>query len=99
MTHPENKAPLVCGTVISGTFTTVLFRTLLTFLLTGLGEVRGAPPFIWAPTHFSTCLAIGTNMQYAQCPYGSVNAACQAAFLGIHLTSQSSAYFEVCSTQ
>lgn len=33
-------------------------------------------------------------MQYSQCPLGSVNSACQAAFLGIHLTSGSSAYLE-----
>lgn len=38
--------------------------------------------------------AAGTNMQYSQCPLGSVNSACQAAFLGIHLTSGSSAYLE-----
>ncbi|KAG0696777.1 glycoside hydrolase family 55 protein [Suillus ampliporus] len=30
----------------------------------------------------------------SQCPSGSVNTACQAAFLGIHLTSGSSAYLE-----
>ncbi|KAI6146888.1 glycoside hydrolase family 55 protein [Pisolithus tinctorius] len=30
----------------------------------------------------------------SQCPSGSVNANCQAAFLGIHLTPGSSAYFE-----
>jgi hypothetical protein len=40
-------------------------------------------------------LAKGTNLQDANCPFGSVNTACQAAFLGIHLTSGSSAYFEV----
>ncbi|KAH7884163.1 glycoside hydrolase family 55 protein [Phlebopus sp. FC_14] len=39
-------------------------------------------------------LAVGTNLQNAQCPSGSVNANCQAAFLGVHLTSGSSAYFE-----
>ncbi|KAG1800145.1 hypothetical protein EV424DRAFT_1265505, partial [Suillus variegatus] len=38
--------------------------------------------------------AAGANMQYSQCPPGSVNSACQAAFLGIHLTSGSSAYLE-----
>ncbi|KAI6105107.1 glycoside hydrolase family 55 protein [Pisolithus croceorrhizus] len=38
--------------------------------------------------------AAGTNMQASQCPSGSVNTNCQAAFLGIHLTSGSSAYFE-----
>ena len=42
-----------------------------------------------------TYLAEGTNLQDANCPAGSVNTACQAAFLGIHLTSGSSAYFEV----
>lgn len=40
-------------------------------------------------------LAVGTNMQAAKCKNGTVNTACQAAFLGIHLTSGSSAYFEV----
>ncbi|KAL4069057.1 glycoside hydrolase family 55 protein [Scleroderma citrinum] len=38
--------------------------------------------------------AAGTNMQVAQCPSGSQNTNCQAAFLGIHLTSGSSGYFE-----
>lgn len=45
-------------------------------------------------SNFSS-LAAGANMQYSQCPPGSVNSACQAAFLGIHLTSGSSAYLEV----
>ncbi|KAG2137936.1 glycoside hydrolase family 55 protein [Suillus clintonianus] len=45
--------------------------------------------------HFdSSLLAAGTNMQYSQCPSGSVDTAFQAAFLGIHLTSGSSAYLE-----
>lgn len=38
--------------------------------------------------------AAGTNLEDSACPAGSVNANCQAAFLGIHLTSGSSAYFE-----
>ncbi|KAG2365173.1 glycoside hydrolase family 55 protein [Suillus spraguei] len=38
--------------------------------------------------------AAGTNMQYSQCPSGSVNDACQASFLGIYLTLGSSAYLE-----
>ncbi|KAG1849256.1 glycoside hydrolase family 55 protein [Suillus subluteus] len=42
----------------------------------------------------SSLLAAGTNMQYSQCPSGSVNTACQATFLGIYLTSGSSAYLE-----
>ncbi|KAG2072933.1 glycoside hydrolase family 55 protein [Suillus decipiens] len=33
-------------------------------------------------------------MQYSQCPSGSVNGACQASFLGLHLTPGSSAYLE-----
>lgn len=45
-------------------------------------------------THIRLGGAAGTNMQASQCPAGSVNANCQAAFLGIHLTSGSSAYFE-----
>jgi hypothetical protein len=36
-----------------------------------------------------------TSLQRTQCPSGSINAECKAAFLGIHLTSGSSAYFEV----
>ncbi|KZV89437.1 glycoside hydrolase family 55 protein [Exidia glandulosa HHB12029] len=39
--------------------------------------------------------ARGTNLQNAQCPKGSNNpSACSAAFLGLHLTRQSSAYLE-----
>ncbi|KAF9218921.1 glycoside hydrolase family 55 protein [Gyrodon lividus] len=45
-------------------------------------------------THLRLGGAVGTNMQSVQCPSGSVNTACQAAFLGIHLTPGSSAYFE-----
>jgi len=45
-------------------------------------------------THLRLGGAVGTNMQSGQCPSGSENAACQAAFLGIHLTSGSSAYIE-----
>ncbi|KAF8139667.1 glycoside hydrolase family 55 protein [Boletus edulis] len=45
-------------------------------------------------THIRLGGAKGTNMQVANCAAGSVNTACQAAFLGIHLTSGSSAYFE-----
>ncbi|KAH7906291.1 pectin lyase fold/virulence factor, partial [Hygrophoropsis aurantiaca] len=40
--------------------------------------------------------AAGTNLQNAQCPSGLVNANCQAAFLGLHLTAASSAYLEAC---
>jgi broad specificity polyphosphatase/5'/3'-nucleotidase SurE len=43
----------------------------------------------------SSLLAAGTNMQSSQCPSGTVNSACQATFLGIYLTSGSSAYLEV----
>ncbi|KAH0838875.1 glycoside hydrolase family 55 protein [Lanmaoa asiatica] len=45
-------------------------------------------------THIRLGGAAGTNLQYAQCPSGSVNPSCQAAFLGIHLTRESNAYFE-----
>ncbi|KAH7929806.1 glycoside hydrolase family 55 protein [Leucogyrophana mollusca] len=39
--------------------------------------------------------AMGTNLQTAECPAGSVNTtACAASFLGIHLTSGSTAYLE-----
>jgi glucan 1,3-beta-glucosidase len=36
----------------------------------------------------------GTNLDLAHCPSGSQNAACQAAFMALHLTTQSSGYFE-----
>ncbi|KAN0101177.1 glycoside hydrolase family 55 protein [Tylopilus felleus] len=45
-------------------------------------------------THIRLGGAVGTNMQHANCPSGSVDPACQAAFLAIHLTPGSSAYFE-----
>lgn len=38
--------------------------------------------------------AIGTDLESAQCPEGSTNTACMAAFLGIHITADASAYFE-----
>ncbi|KAG6330106.1 hypothetical protein ID866_8982, partial [Astraeus odoratus] len=45
-------------------------------------------------THIRLGGAAGTNMQYAQCPSGSVESNCQAAFLGMHITSGASAYLE-----
>ncbi|EGN94233.1 glycoside hydrolase family 55 protein [Serpula lacrymans var. lacrymans S7.3] len=45
-------------------------------------------------THLRLGGAVGTNMQSGQCLNGTVNAACQAAFMGIHLTNSSTAYFE-----
>ncbi|KAL4069050.1 glycoside hydrolase family 55 protein, partial [Scleroderma citrinum] len=45
-------------------------------------------------TNESIYAAAGTNMQIAQCPSGSQNTNCQAAFLCMHLTSGSSGYFE-----
>ena len=40
--------------------------------------------------------AKGTNQQVAQCPVGSVNPQCFAAFMNVHITSSASgAYFEV----
>jgi glucan 1,3-beta-glucosidase len=36
----------------------------------------------------------GTNLQSSQCPSGSNNAACFAAFMGLHLTSSGAGYFE-----
>ena len=40
--------------------------------------------------------AKGTNQQVAQCPQGSVNPQCFAAFMNVHVTSSASgAYFEV----
>jgi glucan 1,3-beta-glucosidase len=38
--------------------------------------------------------AAGTNLQSGQCPSGSDNSACMAAFLGLHITSQATAYIE-----
>ncbi|KAG8220629.1 pectin lyase fold/virulence factor [Butyriboletus roseoflavus] len=45
-------------------------------------------------THIRLGGAVGSDLQYAQCPSSSVNSSCQAAFLGVHLTRHSSAYFE-----
>lgn len=45
-------------------------------------------------THVRLGGAAGTNMQIAQCPSGTQNINCQAAFLGIHLTPGSSAYLQ-----
>jgi hypothetical protein len=44
-------------------------------------------------------LAVGTKLQYAECPPGnlSLSTHCQAAFIGLHLTQGSSAYLEVSS--
>lgn len=53
--------------------------------------------FVYGLNNATLHPAIGTNLQYADCPVGSVNPSCQAAFLGIHLTPHSSGYFEVCS--
>ncbi|EIN07504.1 beta-1,3-glucanase [Punctularia strigosozonata HHB-11173 SS5] len=38
--------------------------------------------------------AAGTNLQSAQCPSGSDNNACMAAFLAFHITSAATAYLE-----
>jgi hypothetical protein len=40
-------------------------------------------------------IAAGTSLQTANCPSGSDNKACFAAFIGLHLTASSSAYLEV----
>jgi glucan 1,3-beta-glucosidase len=36
----------------------------------------------------------GTDLDLAHCPTGSQNAECEAAFLALHLTKESSGYFE-----
>ena len=61
----------------------------------GWEEVRDTYLLCIALANAALRSAIGTNLQDADCPSSSVNAACQAAFLGIHLTPKSSAYFEV----
>lgn len=61
---------------------------------TGWVEVT-LPIFAHGTRSDSSSLAAGTNLQRTQCPSGSINADCEAAFLGIHLTPGSSAYFEV----
>ncbi|EJD39742.1 glucan 1,3-beta-glucosidase [Auricularia subglabra TFB-10046 SS5] len=38
--------------------------------------------------------AAGTNLQAPNCPIGNQDAACMAAFLGLHLTTHSNGYFE-----
>ena len=38
--------------------------------------------------------ADGTSLQASQCPSGSDNSACMAAFLGLHITSSATAYLE-----
>ncbi|KIJ60520.1 glycoside hydrolase family 55 protein [Hydnomerulius pinastri MD-312] len=38
--------------------------------------------------------AAGTNLQISQCPAGTLSSECKAAFMGMHLTSGSSAYLE-----
>ncbi|KII89977.1 glycoside hydrolase family 55 protein [Plicaturopsis crispa FD-325 SS-3] len=45
-------------------------------------------------THIILGGTAGTNLQNAQCPAGSNNPACFAAFLALHLTPKSSAYLE-----
>ncbi|EIW85955.1 glycoside hydrolase family 55 protein [Coniophora puteana RWD-64-598 SS2] len=45
-------------------------------------------------THMRFGGATGTNLANPQCPQASRNAACQASYLGLHLTSGSSAYIE-----
>ena len=61
---------------------------------TDLEAVRTVPLLCAAPTN-RVHLAVSTNMQYSQCKNGTMNANWQAAFMGIHLTSKSSAYIEV----
>lgn len=94
-----SKALLVCGTAILGTLITVISRIAAHVAIGRLGGGSCCTSFMLGASHVDTHTAIGTNMQYSQCPAGSTNADCQAAFLGIYLTSQSSAYFEVRTTQ
>lgn len=48
-------------------------------------------------SNVSFILAAGTNLQYPECPAGTLSPDCQAAFMGLHLTQESSAYLEVSS--
>jgi hypothetical protein len=56
------------------------------------------PLFLFFATYLTTVrLAAGTNLELARCPRsgaGGTNA-CYAAFLGLHITSGSTAYLEV----
>ncbi|KAI0082779.1 exo-beta-1,3-glucanase [Panus rudis PR-1116 ss-1] len=45
-------------------------------------------------THIRLGGAAGTNLQQSNCPSGSQNNACFAAFLALHLTARSNAYLE-----
>ncbi|EIN07518.1 exo-beta-1,3-glucanase [Punctularia strigosozonata HHB-11173 SS5] len=38
--------------------------------------------------------AVGTDLQVSQCPSGSDNSACMAAFLALHITTDATAYLE-----
>ncbi|KAF8549350.1 glycoside hydrolase family 55 protein [Imleria badia] len=101
--HTSPRPVIRAGTV--GSKGTMEINDLL---LTTVGSAPGAIMIEWNvhdpagqqgaaglwDTHIRLGGAIGTNLQSADCPSGSVNAACQAAFLGIHLTAKSSAYFE-----
>ncbi|KZT11301.1 glycoside hydrolase family 55 protein [Laetiporus sulphureus 93-53] len=45
-------------------------------------------------TYFRLGGAAGTDLQTAECPYGSDSDSCFAAFLALHLTAESNAYLE-----
>ena len=90
-----NKGPLVSGTLISGKLYSLLRVVDSPLQSTDLEGVRAVLPSQYTTWTNRAYLAEGTNLRDTNCPAGSVNTACQAAFLGIHLTSRSSAYFEV----
>ncbi|KAG2097978.1 glycoside hydrolase family 55 protein [Suillus discolor] len=98
----EQKNP--CVVIQAGAANSQGVLEISDMVFTTAGPTSGATMIEWnvhdpsgqqaAAGMWDTILAVGTNMQYSQCPPGSVNSACQAAFLGIHLTSESSAYLE-----
>ncbi|KIY43610.1 glycoside hydrolase family 55 protein [Fistulina hepatica ATCC 64428] len=55
------------------------------------GEQGGAG--MW-DSHIRLGGAVGTNMETAQCPAGSDNSDCMAAYMSLHLTNTSTAYLE-----
>ena len=61
----------------------------------GLEEVRTVS--CNSKVTYASCIAAGTNLEVGQCPQGANNGKCFAAFLGLHLTANSTAYREVCA--
>jgi hypothetical protein len=47
-------------------------------------------------SHFRVGGATGSDLQLSDCPVGSVNSACMAASMIMHITTDASGYFESC---